>query len=367
MKTFAKLYVATVKEYARDRMSVFWTMAFPILFIFMFGLIFSGGGSNFSLDIGLVLQDSDPTAQGVVTGFRNVPVFNLSESDDLDAELDALRRGDRDMVVVLPENLSQALENNRTSAVEVYYDPSQTTVAQAGLSVLRETFNIAERFITQRQPLFSLQPREIQAEPLRNVDYLVPGILAMSLMQLGLFGTAAPLVSLREQGVLRRLGATPLPRSTMLASQVAFRLTLGFVQTFLLVGIGNLVFQVSIGDNIILLALVSLLGALLFVALGFVIAGVAKSEESAVGISQVINFPMMFLSGIFFPISFVPAFLSPIIALIPLTYLGDALRQIMTGSPPSNPLGVDLGVSLLILFGWLVVMVVLAVRTFRWE
>ena len=102
MNTFVKLYIAEVKEYIRDRMAVFWTMAFPLLFIVMFGLIFSGGDSGFSLDVGLVTQGSDPASAGVVEGFRRMPIFELTESADLESELAALRAGDRDMVVSFP-------------------------------------------------------------------------------------------------------------------------------------------------------------------------------------------------------------------------------------------------------------------------
>jgi ABC-2 type transport system permease protein len=359
MKTFVNLYVADLKEFVRDRMALFWTIAFPLLFIFMFGLIFSGDNSDFSLDVGLVSQGNDPSVVGLKAGLKNIPVFKLTESDDLEAELDALRNGDRDMVVVLPGRLS----TDQTNTVEVYYDPSSTTTSQAGLSILREAFNIAERTVRGTPPLFEVEARQIQAQPLRNIDFLVPGILAMSLMQLGLFATAQPLVSLREQGVLRRLGATPLSRRVVLASQVAFRLTVGLAQTAIILTLGNLVFQVEIGDNLPLLGLIVVLSMLLFVALGFTIAGLAKSSESASGIAQLINFPMMFLSGLFFPLSFMPAFLQPVAAILPLTYIADALRQVMVDAPPTNPMGTNL----LLVGAWLAVTTFLAVRLFRWE
>jgi ABC-2 type transport system permease protein len=363
MKTFLNLYVAEVKEFTRDRMAIFWTIAFPLLFIMLFGMIFSGGNTGFSLDVGLVAQGSDPATAGVVAGFRQVPVFKLSESADLDAELAALRAGERDMVVVLPPDLPGAIASGQTGTVEVYYDPSSQTTAQAGLSILNEMFNLAERRIRGTAPLFRLEPKQIQTKPLRNIDYLVPGILAMSLMQLGLFATAQPLVSLREQGVMRRLGATPLSRRLVLASHIAFRMTVGLAQTVIILTLGNLVFQVQIGDNLPLLALIVVLGMMLFVTIGFAIAGLARSEESAAGIAQLINFPMMFLSGVFFPLSIMPGFLQTVAAALPLTYVADALRQVMVDAPPVNAMGTNL----LLTAVWLVVAIGLAVKLFRWE
>jgi len=363
MNTFVKLYIAEVKEYIRDRMAVFWTMAFPLLFVVFLGLIFSSGNTGFSLDVGLVVQGSDPAGAGVGEGFRKMPVFKLTESVDLESELAALRAGERDMVVVLPPGLSKAIADGQTGTVEVYYDPSSQTTSQVGLSVLREMFNVAEQRIRGTSPLFQIEPKQIQSRPLRPIDFTLPGILGMSLMQLGLFGTAQPLVNLREQGVLRRLGATPLPRWIVLASQIAFRLTVGVAQTVIIVGLGNLAFQVQLGDNLLLLGGVILLGMLLFVAMGFAISGLAKSAESAAGISQLVSFPMMFLSGLFLPVSLMPTFLQPIAAVMPLTYIADALRQVMVDAPPANPMSTNL----LLTAVWLVVSIVLAVKLFRWE
>jgi len=274
-----------------------------------------------------------------------------------------LQRGERDMVIVVPDNLSQSIAEGKASNIEVYYDPSATTTAQAGLSIVREVLNATERRIHQTTPLFTIQSKQIQTKPLRQIDFIVPGMLAMSLMQLGLFATAQPLVALREQGVLRRLGATPLPRSTVLASQIAFRLTVGMAQAVIILGLGNLVFKVQIGDNLPLLALIVALGALLFIAIGFAIAGLANSEESAAGIGQMVNLPMMFLSGVFFPLSFLPSFIQPIASALPLTYVIDALRQVMVGSAPTNPMGTNL----LLMVAWLAASAVLAVKLFKWE
>ena len=198
---------------------------------------------------------------------------------------------------------------------------------------------------------------------MRGIDFLLPGILGMALMQLGLFGTAPALVQLREQQVLRRIGATPLSRTTLLASQVMHRLTIGIVQTALIVIVGTLVFKVNIIGNIGLLVLLVLLGALMFIAMGYLISGLAKTQESVIGISQFVNFPMMFFSGLFFPVDIMPDWIRPLVQAMPLTYLADALRQVMVGANPVNSLTTDFAVVGL----WLVICAVLAVRFFRWE
>ena len=109
--------------------------------------------------------------------------------------------------------------------LEVYYDPSNQTRSQIVLNIIDQIIAEMNEGMTGIRPALAIEPRTVTADNLRSIDYLLPGILGMSLMQLGLFCTAGPLVSLREKGVLRRMGATPLSRVALLSSQVAFRLT----------------------------------------------------------------------------------------------------------------------------------------------
>jgi ABC-2 type transport system permease protein len=186
----------------------------------------------------------------------------------------------------------------------------------------------------------------------------------MSLMQMGLFGTAAPLVSLREKGVLRRMGATPLPKKTMLASQIAFRLTMALVQTGVIIVVGVALFNVSIVySNILSIIGVMLLGAAMFISLGYFISGLAKTEQAVEGLVALPNFIFMFLSGIFFPVEMMPGWIRPLVDLIPLTYVGDALRATMIDAGSYFSMARSLG----IILAWLAVCGVLALRFFRWE
>jgi len=190
---------------------------------------------------------------------------------------------------------------------------------------------------TNTVPPLALETNSILSHQLTYVDFLVPGILAMALMQLGLFGTATPLVTLRQEQVLRRLGATPLPRWHLLASQVLMRLTIALVQTGLILALSVWVFKVEIQGNILAVLGFVVLGAVAFVSLGYLVAAISKTVDAANGITSAVNFPMMFLSGIFFPLAALPLFLTPIVRALPLTYLGDALRQIMMGGTPAFP------------------------------
>lgn len=361
MATVLQLYVANIKEFVRDRAALFWTLAFPLLFIILFGVIFAGPSAP-NYTVGLVNQDNGPIGASLVDAFKRIDAFKIKEGSE-QRQVGDLKKGQVDMVVVIPAGASEAVRANRTAGVRVYYDPSNTTDSQIKLSIVQEVLTRFNQSVTQVNPPLALEPRTTSTTTFSAVDFLVPGILAMALMQLGLFATATPLVQLRQEGVLRRLGATPLPRWTVLVSQVLLRLTIGLVQAALILGLGFAVFGVKMQGNPLVLFGLIVLGALSFIAMGYLIASVSRTVEAASGISTAVNFPMMFLSGIFFPISVLPVFLTPVVRALPLTYLGDAIRQVMVGGVPEFPIMVDVAV----MAAWTAVCALLSIRLFRWE
>ena len=363
MSTVFSLYVANMKEFIRDRAALFWTFAFPIVFIVLFGAIFSGSGSH-TYNVGLVNEDDGPVGAALANAFEHKVQPFKTTTGSYDANLSALKKGDLDLVIVLPAGLSQTVASGHTAQVQMYYDPSKdAATAQIEQTIVAQTLEVYNRQVVKTSPPLALATNTITSQTLSEIDFLMPGILAMSLMQLGLFATATPLVSLREEGVLRRLGATPLPRWQLIAGQLLMRLTIGITQAALIIGISVALFHVRIQGNYAALAGLVVLGALTFIGLGYLIAAVARSVESAGGISSAINFPMMFLSGVFFPVALLPAFLAPIVKALPLTYLADAIRQITVGGTPDFPMWVDIAV----LGGWCVVCTALAARFFKWE
>jgi ABC-2 type transport system permease protein len=213
-----------------------------------------------------------------------------------------------------------------------------------------------------RGPAVVPEPRTIQTQDLTFISYLVPSILGMALMQLGVF-SAVPLVADREKLILKRLNATPLRRWQLVGSNVLMRLLIGIAQAVIIIGVGAALYGVQMAGSFVILAGFIVLGTLAFVALGYVIASFATTEESANGMTSVVQFPLMFLSGTFFPLDQMPDFLRTIALLLPLTYLSDALRQVMVNGTPFAPLWVCfavLAVFLVVCFG-------IAARFFRWQ
>ena len=368
MRSFRKLFSASFKEFYRDKTALFFSFAFPIIFIMIFGMVFGNEGIG-SYKVGIVSEGNSPSAQRILKVFEQIgdseemEILEIEFGDSSDAELDKLRNGDIRALLVIPDDIERQMSNSSDGGkLEIYYDPSQTTVAQIVLPILQQIVTDINTQMTEAPVLLSMEVQSIQAHHVRNIDYMIPGIVAMSILSLGLF-SCMPLIQQRQKGILRRLNATPLRKSTMVSSQILFRLILAVLQTAIIILVGWALFDVQMLGNWLVLGGLVILGALTFVSLGYVIASFARTEEGAIPIVNVIFMPMMFLSGIFFPVEIMPGFMKPIVMAMPLTYLGDALRQITVEATPLYSMFTDT----LVLLGWMVVCVSVSIRFFRWE
>jgi len=366
MKTLLGLTVANFKSLTRDRAALFWTFFFPVMFVLLFGVLFSGSGDS-KVSVGWVDQDNGSVVStGVRDQFARIPLLTLQDGT-LDDEMAAMQRGDISAIIVIPKGLQDAAIQARagqksSAAIQLYIDPSKTQTTQVIQGVVAQIANGFNLTLAGGSEVMTVTQQTIQSTNISTVAYLVPSILAMALMQLGVFA-AVPLVQQREKGILRRIGATPLQRWKLVASNILMQLVVAAIDTVLIIGIGIAVFKIQIVGNLAVAAGFVFLGAGAFLALGFMLASFLKTEEQATGVVQVVQMPLMFLSGIFFPFDFMPDFLRTVARLLPLTYLGDGLRQSMVNGTQVAPIGMDAAV----LAGWLVVCLAIAARSFRWD
>ena len=363
MQALLALTVANIRSYVRDRAALFWTLAFPLIFIFMFGFIFQEGGES-RLNLGWVDDDGSGAAWELRNAFTEQEGTEIAPESRENA-LARMREGDLDGVIVVPAGYGESIAAGADGAggptpIVVYTDPSQSNQTAAVYQSVQAVLGVIN--LGGRPPLVVPQSETLQTENLKFISYFVPSMLGLSVMQVGIFA-AIPLVADRVKLILKRLAATPLRRWQLVGSNVLMRLLIAGVQAVIIIGVGALVFGVQIVGSLLLTAMFVGLGAIAFLALGYVIASFAKTEESANGMTSVVQFPMMFLSGTFFPIDQMPDVLQGIARLIPLTYLSDALRQVMVGGAAFAPLWVCAAV----LIGWLVVCFGIAARTFRWQ
>jgi ABC-2 type transport system permease protein len=363
MKAVSSLYLAQAREFLRDRSAVLFVLLLPVAFGVFFGLVFSEG-SSFTLQLGLANEDLGPAGGQIVKGLESPEAkggYHLS-TGSREELMATLGRGDLHALLILPENLSQSMMSGQSAVIEVFYDTANPNSSGLAIGVVRTLLNEINLTLSGSPPILEMNPQPVQTNPLRSIDFFMPGMLGVALLWLGIFGTAQPIVAQREAQILRRIGVTPISRLTILTAEVSWRVTVGLMQaaTFLLVGyfgfdVGVISWPPFIGAV--------LLGTLVFVSLGYVLAGLGRSTESVMAISQLINFPMMMLSGSIFMADMLPDLFQPIMSALPLTYLSDLLRQTMVGATAMHPMGLDLAV----LGGWLVVLFLLAIRLWRWE
>ena len=362
MLALRTLTLANIRGYLRDRQALFWTLAFPLIFVVLFGAIFSGGDN--SITVAWVDQDGTTASANLRTAFASAPNVKLVDSA-LDPALQSMQDSQNSGVIVVPKGYEAALagatvDPAKPATVTYYIDPSNQTNSGAMSSYVNGTLAIVN--LGGRPVAIAAQPATIQTQRLNAVSYLVPSILGMALMQTGIFA-AVPLVADRQKLILKRLAATPLKRWQLIGSNVIMRLMIAMIQFVLIVGVGVAAFGVAITGSFIAIALLAVLGSLAFTSLGYVIATMAKTEDAANGMTAAVQFPMMFLSGTFFPIAVMPPALQTVARFLPLTYLSDALRQVMVGGAAFAPLGVCIAV----LDGWTVVCFGFAARRFQWQ
>jgi ABC-2 type transport system permease protein len=372
MRAFLQLYRANWSEFLGDRRALFLTVAFPVILILLFGVLFSNP-DKVNANVGLVVDgDAASISEQLAVAFEALPK-GTGQSDALPglkfrrgakAEmLDQLRRGQIDAIITIPAFTPADLSGGGKLQLSLTADLSRGTMLGFLKGVVDGLLRVFEARLNGGNPIVSLKLQSVQARELRSIDFLLPGILALSILQIGLFATPQGLIAMRVSGVLKRLGATPLPRSTLLLAYISMRLTVALVQTAILVAIGRAVFGVAMLGSWWQFSGWVLLGTLAFISLGFFTAAVARSEESGTAIANLMNLPMILLGGIFFQIDDLPPFLMKLINLLPLPYLADAFRQTMVDAPPAH----SLLACALMLGAWTVGAALLAVRFFQWE
>ncbi len=370
MRGYTTLTIAGLKSFVRDRAGLFWSLFFPLFLVVIFGAIFGKAGEEGSVKvpIGVVAPANLPPDVAWVPEILRTKVSALeASSGTVEHELAKLRAGKRRAVVVFPADFADTIHAGRQADIRIYADQSQPQMAGVAVSIIRNVLAAADKGLSASPTLLNPIEEKVEqpGEPRRKqrgIDFILPGILAMTIMQLGLF-TAIPLVTMRERGILKRLRATPLTRPAFVGSQVTQRLLIALVQTTLLVGLASMLYGFRVAGSWFSVFGIVAIGTLMFIALGAILSGIAKTQESCVALVQVVNMPMMFLSGIFFPLELIPNYLRPVTAAIPTTYLCDALRQVTLAAPAAHPIALDVAIVAV----WLVGGLIVAARFFRWD
>jgi ABC-2 type transport system permease protein len=358
------LFVASVLMFVRNRAALFFSLFLPLIIMLIFGVLNFEGATT--IELGLVDEAQNEASSRLSQGLEAYDYIELS-SGSRDAELAALEVGDLDFVLAIPSGFDpQPGQESGLVAYAATADPQQTQVAQGLLQqAVGQALFAPVGGGTPPGGVLGAPPvrfESVASRDLAYIDFLVPGIVGMTVMQLGLFSVAFGFVQLKRTGALRRLFATPTSPAYFLAAQVGSRMIIAFVQVAILFGIG-IWFGLQMFGDYLSLAVIVLLASIIFLAVGFAIAGWAKNEDQAAPVANLISLPMLFLSGVFFPRDAMPEFLANITQFMPLTYVNEALRAVVNEGAGLT----SLGPQLLGMGVWVVITFLLAVRLFKWE
>ena len=352
------LTVSALKMWFRDRQAIFWSLFLPLMLMVIFGIL--NFGAFGSVDLGIVDEAGNDLSRQFVAELDAIETFDITEGATWPEERQALEESDRDLVLLIRPDFGATAD---PSTVEVLYNEERTRESQVAQVIIRQILDEMTFTETGTPRRFTMDSQAVTTRNLRYVDFLMPGIVAMAIMQMGLFSVAFAFVQLKSRGILRRLMATPVHPVSFLFSQVFTRLTVSILQTLVLIGTALILFDVKIAGNLAAILLLALMGGAVFVSMGFAISGWAKTEEVAAPLANVIALPMMFLSGVFFPRDAMPEAIQRVTQFLPLTYLADALRNIaidgeVLWSQWENLIGLAV---------WLAISFLVAVRLFKWE
>ncbi|WP_248925566.1 ABC transporter permease [Paenibacillus hamazuiensis] len=373
MNAYIQLTLAQLRIFSRNRGVIFFSILFPILLMVSLGS-FLGGGNGISLNAALVDEDRSAASQQYIDTLSSLKIVTFDVLSEQPQALEQLKKGDRQLVIVIPKNYGSAVEtlknapaggsgNAANAKITVYYDETNMTVSQMGLTVVDQVADSISKQLVQYKQLITVDAKGIQAVKLKYIDFLVPGMVAMMIMSTNLNGVAGQIAAWRERGILRRMQSTTLKASTFISAQITARLVLNGIQALIVLLVGYLFFGTQVNGSWLLLILFVILGTLTFMSIGFIIAGLAKTPESAGPIAGFISFPLMFLGGVFFPIKNMPELLQPIVKLLPITHLSTALRQIMNVGSGLGTLWPEAA----LLGGWMLVAFIVASFSFKWE
>lgn len=365
MNAYWHLTLAQLRIFWRNKQVLFWTLFFPIVLMLTLGS-FLGNGNNISLAIGVIDKDQTVQSKLLFHSFKKAGDIEMEKYKTKENAIEAVKSGDIQLVLEIPKGYAEHLKNAPTVEplnLPVYFNETNMAASQLAITVVSQVIDEVSKAALKYEPLLKVESIGVQAVNLRYIDFLVPGMVALSIMSNNMNGVAGQISSWRERGILRRMQGTRLKASTFIAAQITARLVLNGSQALLLLLIANLVFDLTIkGSWLVVISLV-VLGTLAFMAIGFIIAGLAKTPESVGPIAGFLTFPMMFLGGVFFPIKNMPDLIQPIVKLLPISHLSHALRETMNLGTPFISLLPEFS----ILTGWLIVAFITASYVFNWD
>jgi ABC-2 type transport system permease protein len=374
-------------ELLRNRMGLVMLMLMPIFMMGMVGFIFPSSTSISDVSIVLVNEDegygSYPSASAILVAAleqmnNSTGMMAITEASNLGEVRELIQRGEVEGGIVIASNFTSSLMSGKQGTITIVTDESNPQMSALLQTVMKEVFEQIGTWLAQQNvqglspavnasnSLAIVKPYSVQTEGAVSgnfsyFDFIAPGIMAMTVMMSVMTGLPAAISHEKEVGTLDGMMAAPINRLAIILGKTLAQMTRGLLQGVLILILAVVLFGVTIHGSILLVFGLLFLGVFSFVGLGVVITSFAKDQETAMMVMTTLIFPMMFLSGVFFPIQQMPWYMQGISKFLPLTYVSTALRKVMVLGAGVSMITTELAV----LIGFGIVMTTIAVPVFR--
>jgi ABC-2 type transport system permease protein len=329
------------KEFVRESEALFWVFGFPLILALALGFAFREKPPD-RVPVGIV---AGPNAEQRLAALKKSPVLLPSIMGAQEAR-DALRRGKVSLLVEGADTVVFRFDATRPDAE----------------SARREADDALQTAAGRRNAVVTREER-VHEQGARYIDFLIPGLLGMNLMGTGMWSMGFTIANARMKKLLKRLVATPMRKTDFLLAQFLSRLIWLMIEVTVLVVFGWLVFGVRVNGSIVLLAILCIIGGFSFSGIGLLTASRARTIEAVSGLMNLIMMPMWLCSGVFFSYERFPDSVKPIIRLLPLTLLNDALRAVINDAATLPQIAGKLA----LLAAWGLVTFMIGLKVFRWQ
>jgi ABC-2 type transport system permease protein len=346
------LSVAMFRGFVRDRAALFFSLLFPVLFLVLFGALYNNSGTPriTVIEIGRVgvIDHAMAASHG-----RLGQVLTITHEASLAGALSKVRQGNADAAI--------RQQGDRLFVSYSVSDPTTAAVVRQIFASIVEQANVAA---TGRPPTYQLTDSQVESTLLKPIQYITPGLLGWAIASGGAFAAATTLVGWRQNKLLRRLWLAPVRTASIVTARIAVSVVIGIAQMFVFLGIASLpYFGLRLTAYWWMAIPVVVVGTLAFMSIGLLVGAVARTQQAATGLANLIILPMAFLGGAVVPLAFAPQWLREVSYVMPLRYLVVGMQDVMVrGDGPASVLP-----AIGILLAITCVLTAVAVRLFRWE
>lgn len=357
-----QLTILLTRRYFRSRTALFFSILFPLILLVIFGGIF-GSSKGTSFEVAVINQSNTEFSKSFEKSLLGSRLLKVSEPSSQAVASEKLGKNELDAIIILPEGFGSVVDGYPRGQAKVLYSESGAQAGSAVGAILNGIFIGINSELTNIQPPLQVTTQSTKANGLTAFDYSFTGLIGFSLLGIGIFGPINTLPAMKKSGALSRMRTTPLQPLQFIIAYMISSLAAGIVSIAVLFIVAVSFFNFHMNGSIPLFTIYALISGIMIFGFGMAVGGWANDEKQSAPLGNLVAFPMMFLSGVFFPRFLMPDWLQQISTFIPLSPAIEGLRQIATEGKTFLDLGFQLG----IMGAWIVVIYFIAFRVFRWS